>query len=282
MGVRGPDRPGSRARRFWTTGCGYRLEPEAGQAHGPGCRYHFESAPADNRIIDPVSAPVEIEVLPPSSEAWPAKAEGQWGEPSERRPAAGRPVKTRIAADEYPVFDLDVKADAGGARNGVARGTGQGAGVEVDGLLYQFSDIELKKLASHVLKPGEQVDGWTTGHLERRDDPAHQGGARRLALKLTPGKHTIRIQLLLLPGSPGREDGRAVQCPGRDRGVAGTPKEPAAAWGEPSEGVRLRARAASPTVRGRRTADHRPGREGGRRGAGRLARPAVDSELARR
>ena len=201
----------------------------------------FTSDLPGGKVVEPVSRPVEIEILPApvAGRAIPAP----WGEPQNGVRLRARPQKTQVAADEYPVFELDVKSDAGGQEWRGPR-HGPSAAVEVDGVLYRFSNDEFKKLASHILKAGEQVDGWATVRLDDTLIPQTKEppGWR---FKLSPGKHTIRIRYTFYPDLPQKNTADPVSAPVEIE-VLPAPKAPGAVWGESSEGVRLRARAASP------------------------------------
>lgn len=154
-------------------------------------KYTFWAGDGAAVSVSPVSGPLEIEVAAPAAGAAPPPAD--WGEPSEGVRLRARVVKPRLAADEFPTFDLDVKADAAGPAVWYAPHLGVYARVEIDGVGYHFPADRLKKVARYELKTGGQGDGWVSVALSDDLRPETKQVPDGWKFRLAPGKHTVRL-----------------------------------------------------------------------------------------
>ena len=167
----------------------------------------------------------------------------EWGQPSKGVQARIRTAKTRYTVDEVPTFDFDVRDThagiAGKPWHWLAPRVGELARVEVDGVWYTYGDRDRKKVVNRELNLGQTVEKWTSVGLT---DEWWAGTGRDLGiprrLKLTPGKHTVRVAYDFFSSVP--EDAAAAAVSGALEieivAAEGKAVGTASPWGEPAGG----------------------------------------------
>jgi hypothetical protein len=174
----------------------------------------------------------------------------EWGEASHGVQARIRTAKTKFAPGQAPTFDFDVRDThaglAGKPWHWQAPRVGEAARVEVDGVWYKYSDRDLKKFGAEQLALGQTVEKWATVALT--DDwwavANGSGLGLPMRLRLTPGKHKVRVAYDFFPSVPEAAAAAAVSGVLEIEIVTADGRSPdtASPWGKPSEGLCLRIR----------------------------------------
>ena len=172
------------------------------------------------------------------------KGQSTWGDSAEGLRTRITAAKTTFALDENVEIALDVKADAI-SRNWVAGRDAQLARVEVNGVWYAPQHNAMYYIPPSDLAAGSEVKRWVVVRLGSdwvTEDSRGKTAVRALDLK--PGKYTIRLKYTFWAAGGEKASATPVTGPLQIE-VLDRPKGPAAGpWGEPAEGVRLRARPA--------------------------------------
>ena len=157
--------------------------------------FHFGSLDLDGPTSDPISGPLEIEIVAPVAKGVAPALTSKWGDESDGLSARIRAAKARYRADHRIAIDYDVttvgKTDGRSWSAGIS---GHYVRVEVDGVWYVYKYETWEYPIRKILNSGKEVAPWTTVLLSSdwvREDSRRQGP--QVALDLKPGKHTIRV-----------------------------------------------------------------------------------------
>lgn len=134
-----------------------------------------------------------------------AAISSDWGESSIGIRSRIRMAKQKYALTESPTFDLDLRETTPGIAeepwHWQGLRVGQLAEVEVDGVWYRGPETNFTSAVMGKLSLGQSIDGWASVRLVNDYWIAKDSGEKKL--KLTPGKHRVRVRFRLRPTDSG-------------------------------------------------------------------------------